>query len=39
MLKDVNKKGVILGPAAFDHVIRSLLAGGSMEDALEVKAM
>lgn len=39
MLKDVNKKGVILGPAAFDHVIRSLLAGGSMEEALEVKAM
>ncbi|KAM3606567.1 uncharacterized protein V6R79_018880 [Siganus canaliculatus] len=37
MLKDVHKKGVALGPAAFDHVIRALLAVGSMEDAMAVR--
>lgn len=37
ILKDCNKKGVALGPAPYDHVIRCLLAEGSLEDAMAVK--
>ncbi|XP_034537185.1 LOW QUALITY PROTEIN: leucine-rich PPR motif-containing protein, mitochondrial [Notolabrus celidotus] len=37
MLKDADKKGVALGPAPYDHLIRALLAEGSMEDAMIVK--
>lgn len=39
MLKEANKKGVVLGPAPYDHVIRGLLAEGSMEDAMALKDM
>ncbi|KAM6956562.1 leucine-rich PPR motif-containing protein, mitochondrial [Aplochiton taeniatus] len=37
ILKDVDKKGVALGPAPYDGLIRALLAEGSMEDALVVR--
>ncbi|XP_078128811.1 leucine-rich PPR motif-containing protein, mitochondrial [Sander vitreus] len=37
MLKEVDKEGVALGPAAYDHLIRALLAKGSIEDAMAVK--
>ncbi|XP_061645986.1 leucine-rich PPR motif-containing protein, mitochondrial [Phyllopteryx taeniolatus] len=37
MLKEADKKGVALGPASYDHVIRTLLAGGALEDATAVK--
>ncbi|KAM4606941.1 LOW QUALITY PROTEIN: leucine-rich PPR motif-containing protein, mitochondrial [Polymixia lowei] len=37
MLKDADKKGVALGPAPYDHLIRALLADGSMEDAMVVR--
>ncbi|XP_054455932.1 leucine-rich PPR motif-containing protein, mitochondrial [Anoplopoma fimbria] len=37
MLKEGNKKGVALGPAPYDQLIRALLAQGSIEDALAVK--
>uniref|UniRef100_A0A8D0D7B0 Leucine rich pentatricopeptide repeat containing n=1 Tax=Sander lucioperca TaxID=283035 RepID=A0A8D0D7B0_SANLU len=37
MLKEVDKKGVALGPAPYDHLIRALLAEGSIEDAMAVK--
>ncbi|CAB1338427.1 unnamed protein product, partial [Coregonus sp. 'balchen'] len=37
MLKDVDRKGVTLGPAPYDSLIRALLAEGSMEDAMVVK--
>ncbi|KAF1375540.1 hypothetical protein PFLUV_G00221260 [Perca fluviatilis] len=37
MLKEVDKKGVVLGPAPYDHLIRALLAEGSIEDAMAVK--
>ncbi len=39
MLKDANKKGVAIGPAPCDHVIRALLAEGSIEEAMAVKDM
>lgn len=39
MLKEVDKKGVALGPAPYDHLIRALLAEGSIEDAMAVKDM
>lgn len=39
MLIEADKKGVSLGPASFDQVIRSLLAVGSIEDAMVVKEM
>uniref|UniRef100_A0AAY4D1Z8 PROP1-like PPR domain-containing protein n=1 Tax=Denticeps clupeoides TaxID=299321 RepID=A0AAY4D1Z8_9TELE len=34
---DADKKGVVLGPAPYDGVIRSLLAAGSLEDAMAVR--
>ncbi|XP_070771978.1 leucine-rich PPR motif-containing protein, mitochondrial [Enoplosus armatus] len=37
MLKDADKKGVALGPASYDHLIRALLAEGSIENAMVVK--
>uniref|UniRef100_UPI003AAF326F leucine-rich PPR motif-containing protein, mitochondrial n=1 Tax=Centroberyx gerrardi TaxID=166262 RepID=UPI003AAF326F len=37
MLKEADKKGVVLGPAPYDHLIRSLLAAGRMEDAMDVR--
>uniref|UniRef100_A0AAY4D2B9 Leucine-rich PPR motif-containing protein, mitochondrial n=1 Tax=Denticeps clupeoides TaxID=299321 RepID=A0AAY4D2B9_9TELE len=37
LLKDADKKGVVLGPAPYDGVIRSLLAAGSLEDAMAVR--
>ncbi|XP_061693237.1 leucine-rich PPR motif-containing protein, mitochondrial [Syngnathoides biaculeatus] len=37
MLKEADKKGVTLGPASYDHVIRALLAGGALKDATAVK--
>uniref|UniRef100_A0A673WYI8 Leucine rich pentatricopeptide repeat containing n=1 Tax=Salmo trutta TaxID=8032 RepID=A0A673WYI8_SALTR len=37
MLKDIDRKGVTLGPAPYDSLIRALLAEGSMEDAMVVK--
>ncbi|XP_045925978.1 leucine-rich PPR motif-containing protein, mitochondrial [Micropterus dolomieu] len=37
MLKDADKKGMALGPALYDHLIRALLAKGSIEDAMVVK--
>lgn len=37
MLKDASKKGVAIGPAPYDHVIRALLAEGSMEEAMAAK--
>lgn len=39
MLKEANEKGVALGPAIYDRLIRSLLANGSHEDAMAVKDM
>lgn len=39
MLKDAEKKGVALGPAPYDYLIRALLSEGSMEDAMAVKDM
>lgn len=39
MLKADHKKGVALGPAIYDHLIRALLAEGSIEDAMAVKDM
>ncbi|KAI3362765.1 hypothetical protein L3Q82_001820 [Scortum barcoo] len=37
LLKEVNKKGVTIGPTSYDHLIRALLSKGSMEDAMAVK--
>uniref|UniRef100_A0A3Q0RVT7 PROP1-like PPR domain-containing protein n=1 Tax=Amphilophus citrinellus TaxID=61819 RepID=A0A3Q0RVT7_AMPCI len=37
MLKEADKKGVTLGPSPYDHLIRALLADGSLEDAMAVK--
>ncbi|KAJ0066997.1 hypothetical protein NL108_006252 [Boleophthalmus pectinirostris] len=37
MVKDMNKKGVSLGPASYDQLIRALLAEGAIEDAMVVK--
>ncbi|XP_069549086.1 leucine-rich PPR motif-containing protein, mitochondrial [Brachyistius frenatus] len=37
MLKEVDKKGVALSPLSYDHLLRSLLAEGSIEDAMVVK--
>ncbi|XP_026164936.1 leucine-rich PPR motif-containing protein, mitochondrial [Mastacembelus armatus] len=37
MLKEADKKGVALGPAHYDQLIRALLAKGSIEDAMVVK--
>uniref|UniRef100_A0A8C8LLA1 PROP1-like PPR domain-containing protein n=1 Tax=Oncorhynchus tshawytscha TaxID=74940 RepID=A0A8C8LLA1_ONCTS len=37
MLKDIERKGVTLGPAPYDSLIRALLAEGSMENAMVVK--
>ncbi|XP_037128630.1 leucine-rich PPR motif-containing protein, mitochondrial [Syngnathus acus] len=37
LLMEADKQGVALGPASYDHVIRSLLAGGALEDAMAVK--
>lgn len=39
LVRDASRSGAVLGPACFDHVIRSLLAEGSMEDAMAVKSM
>lgn len=39
LLKDGAKKGVEVGLTAYDHVIRGLLAEGSMEDAMAVKKL
>uniref|UniRef100_A0A7N9AZV0 Leucine rich pentatricopeptide repeat containing n=1 Tax=Mastacembelus armatus TaxID=205130 RepID=A0A7N9AZV0_9TELE len=35
MLKEADKKGVALGPAHYDQLIRALLAKGSIEDKLK----
>ncbi|KAF7662498.1 hypothetical protein LDENG_00234790 [Lucifuga dentata] len=37
MLKEADKRGVALGPAHYDHLIRALLAKGSIEDAMVVR--
>ncbi|KAM9344741.1 leucine-rich PPR motif-containing protein, mitochondrial [Symphorus nematophorus] len=37
ILKECNGKGVALGPAPYDHLIRALLAKGSMEEAMATK--
>ncbi|XP_041645384.1 leucine-rich PPR motif-containing protein, mitochondrial [Cheilinus undulatus] len=37
ILKDAEKKGVALGSASYDFLIRALLAEGSMEDAMAVR--
>uniref|UniRef100_A0AAQ5ZNC9 PROP1-like PPR domain-containing protein n=1 Tax=Amphiprion ocellaris TaxID=80972 RepID=A0AAQ5ZNC9_AMPOC len=37
MLKEAEKKGLALSPAPYDHVIRALLAEGSIDDAMVVK--
>uniref|UniRef100_A0A7N8XIR9 Leucine rich pentatricopeptide repeat containing n=1 Tax=Mastacembelus armatus TaxID=205130 RepID=A0A7N8XIR9_9TELE len=40
MLKEADKKGVALGPAHYDQLIRALLAKGSIEDAMvKLKSM
>lgn len=39
MVKEADGKGVALGPAPYDILIRSLLAKGSFEDAMAVKDM
>ncbi|XP_024152765.1 leucine-rich PPR motif-containing protein, mitochondrial [Oryzias melastigma] len=39
MLKDAEKKGAEIGPTAFDHLIRTLLSQGFIEDAMVVKKM
>lgn len=39
MLKDADKRGVAFSPAAYDHLIRALLAEGCVEDAMVVKDM
>lgn len=39
MLKEADKKGVALGPSTYDHLIRALLAEGSMDEAMAVKDM
>uniref|UniRef100_A0A669BWK6 Leucine rich pentatricopeptide repeat containing n=1 Tax=Oreochromis niloticus TaxID=8128 RepID=A0A669BWK6_ORENI len=36
MLKEAEKKGVALGPSPYDHLIRALLAEGSMDEELFV---
>ncbi|XP_074531608.1 leucine-rich PPR motif-containing protein, mitochondrial [Halichoeres trimaculatus] len=36
MLKDADKKGMVLSPAPYDRLIRALLAEGSLEDAMVV---
>lgn len=39
-LKDVDKEGVVhFNPMIYDHLIRALLAQGSIEEALDVKDM
>ncbi|XP_019108650.2 leucine-rich PPR motif-containing protein, mitochondrial [Larimichthys crocea] len=37
ILKDLNTRGVALNPSAYDHLIRTLLSEGAMEDALTVQ--
>ncbi|XP_054655243.1 leucine-rich PPR motif-containing protein, mitochondrial isoform X2 [Dunckerocampus dactyliophorus] len=37
MLKETDKRGVALTPANYDYLIRALLAGGSVEDAMAVR--
>nr|XP_057914042.1 leucine-rich PPR motif-containing protein, mitochondrial isoform X2 [Doryrhamphus excisus] len=37
MLKETDKRGVAVGPACYDHLIRALLAGGAIEDAMAVR--
>uniref|UniRef100_A0A3P9IAJ2 Leucine-rich pentatricopeptide repeat containing n=1 Tax=Oryzias latipes TaxID=8090 RepID=A0A3P9IAJ2_ORYLA len=37
MLKDTKKRGVVLSPSTFDHLIRTLLSRGFIEDAMVVK--
>ncbi|XP_069000477.1 leucine-rich PPR motif-containing protein, mitochondrial [Embiotoca jacksoni] len=37
MLKEADKKGVALSPLSYDYLMRSLLAEGSIEDAMVVK--
>lgn len=39
VLKEADKKGVALTPLPYDHLIRALLAQGSIEDAMVVKQM
>ncbi|XP_071370521.1 leucine-rich PPR motif-containing protein, mitochondrial-like [Centroberyx affinis] len=39
MLKEADKKGVVLGPALYDYLIRSLLATGCMEEAMDLRDM
>ncbi|XP_049456394.1 leucine-rich PPR motif-containing protein, mitochondrial [Epinephelus fuscoguttatus] len=37
ILKDANKRGMVLGPSPYDQLIRALLAGGYLEEAIAVK--
>ncbi|XP_011601434.2 leucine-rich PPR motif-containing protein, mitochondrial [Takifugu rubripes] len=39
LLKDAIEKGVEVGPTPYDHVIRSLLSEGSMDDAMAVRKL
>ncbi|KAM6915877.1 LOW QUALITY PROTEIN: leucine-rich PPR motif-containing protein, mitochondrial [Xenentodon cancila] len=39
MLKEAEKMGLALHPSPYDHLIRSLLAEGSLEDAMVVKGI
>ncbi|XP_030011992.1 leucine-rich PPR motif-containing protein, mitochondrial isoform X1 [Sphaeramia orbicularis] len=37
MVKGADEKGLVFGPASYDHLIRALLAEGSMDDAMALK--
>lgn len=39
MLKDAHEKGVAVSTGTYDHLIRSLLAEGSIDAAMAVKDM
>ncbi|KAI4892054.1 hypothetical protein NFI96_022359 [Prochilodus magdalenae] len=37
ILKETDRKGIALGPASYDALIKALLASGNLEDAMTVK--
>ncbi|XDV50148.1 hypothetical protein PO909_019252 [Leuciscus waleckii] len=37
VLKEVDSRGMVLGPAAYDNLIKALLSRGNIEDAIAVK--
>ncbi|KAL7890234.1 hypothetical protein AOLI_G00024920 [Acnodon oligacanthus] len=37
ILKETNRKGMALGPASYDALIKALLASGNLEDSMAVK--